>query len=400
MELRLALLFAVSFLFLAALSNAAGSIVVGCNTLSSSTPPVLPTSIFSVSLLALMISFDVVAIGYILSKIFANQGLSGWVNSEFWEMAKTAIIIVGVVAILSLLGNIALLLSPSQLVVQPSTSSYSTSLTALAMGACYYLAGVYSPGGYVGGNSLPGTNSYLANAYTYLLGLGNDIGTLKSIAVSVWIPIPPPPFAEESPVEFTFGFSMMPYQNRLLETDSRFAPQYASILNDMLTFVGTPVLLLMGMQYYLLPTVFTLGLLVVIPMGLVLRAFPFVRGIGGMLIALGIGMALIYPSLLLMLNYPITQALQSSAIPTLTGSTCNNLLCGFIIGLNGVGDALESVNSIFPALNGILFYNAYLLLQLVLFLLDLAIAFPLVDNIARMLGGSIRLQLGGKLKLR
>lgn len=438
MEVKHAAIFALSLLFLVASSNASGPLVVGCNEFSVAAAPGIPLELLSVSLLALLVSFDVVAIGYILSKVFANQGFSGWVNNEFWEMAKTALLIVGIIAILSLLGSIASLIAPPQLVTQPQSATYSSSLASLAIGACEYLNGQYSPGGYVSASTVPniprsvcapgdyiyetacgdpttattqcsatpqgelcgsGTNSYISGAFTYLLALGSDLGTLKNMTISAWVPIPPPPAAELSPVVFTFGFSMMPYQNRMLETNSQFAPQYASIINDLFTYVAIPIMILMAMQYYMLPLVFTLGLVVVIPMGLVLRAFPFVRGIGGMLIALGIGMSLIYPSLLVMLNYPVTQAIQSGTAPTLGGSACNNLICDFVIGFAGAGNALESVNSIFPALNGVLYYGTYFLLQFVLFILDLAIAFPLVDNIAKLLGGSIRIQLGKKLKL-
>ncbi len=417
MELRQAVLSALSLLFLVAVSTAAGptgpasQLITGCDTLTPSAALAIPGDMISVALLALLVSFDVVALGYILSKVFASQRIAGWVNGEFWEMAKTAILIVGIFSALAILGNIALLIAPSSLNLQQSQSgSYSSSLVALAVGACSYLGTASvttteSPSSARFGyptitTSTSVSNAYVYDSFSYLISFSNGLGALKNSSIGLWIPIPPPPFSAESPVVFTFGFHLNPYENRMLETNFKLVGQYASMINDMMNYIAVPTLMAMAVQYYLLPLVFVLGLLVTIPIGLILRAFPFVRGIGGMLVALGIGMSLIYPALLVLLNYPVTQALQSSSLPTLSGSACTGIFCSFLGGITGSANVLSSIDTVFPALNGLLSFSTYLLLQFMLFILDLAIAFPLVDNIARMLGGSIRLQLGGKLKMR
>jgi len=135
---------------------------------------------------------------------------------------------------------------------------------------------------------------------------------------------------------------------------------------------------------------------------LVMRALPFIRGIGGSLIAIGLAITVIYPSLLILMNYPITQMLQTNVYNP-PSSCSSSILCGAISAVlsyfSEAGVALSSFNSIFPALNGILAYNTYLVLQFVLFILDLGITYSLANNIARMLGGEIRLGIGGKLKL-
>ena len=171
--------------------------------------------------------------------------------------------------------------------------------------------------------------------------------------------------------------------------------------------------LLFEVQSALLPIVVSIGLVVLIPVGLIMRSFPFIRGIGGTLIAVGIGAAIIYPLSLVLLNYPVTQSLSFGALSS--SGTCsfgNIFICGawnvvsaMILGplsdksmMNGVSDGLNSLQSIYPALNGIFYYNFYLVLQLLLFILDMIIAYPLIDGIARMLGGTIRLSLGGKLR--
>ncbi|MEM3255372.1 MAG: hypothetical protein QXH69_03310, partial [Candidatus Micrarchaeaceae archaeon] len=44
-------------------------------------------SIFSLSLIALELSFDVVAIGYIIGKLFPGTGIHSWLRNEYWEIA-------------------------------------------------------------------------------------------------------------------------------------------------------------------------------------------------------------------------------------------------------------------------------------------------------------------------
>ncbi|MEM3820582.1 MAG: hypothetical protein QXM58_02495, partial [Candidatus Micrarchaeaceae archaeon] len=62
-------------------------------------------------------------------------------------------------------------------------------------------------------------------------------------------------------------------------------------------------------------------------------------------------------------------------------------------------DGLASFGTIYPALNGIMYYTLFSLVQFVLFVVDLLIAYPLVDSIAKQLGGTIRFSLSGKFKL-
>lgn len=50
-------------------------------------------------------------------------------------------------------------------------------------------------------------------------------------------------------------------------------------------------------------------------------------------------------------------------------------------------------------MNRIMISGLYMIIQMLLFAIDLVIMYPLVDNIARVMGGSIRLSLGGKLRL-
>ena len=62
-------------------------------------------------------------------------------------------------------------------------------------------------------------------------------------------------------------------------------------------------------------------------------------------------------------------------------------------------DGIGSLTSIYPAFNGIQYYSFVLTLQFVLLLLDVVIVVTIAQNIAKILGGSIRLGIGGRLKL-
>ncbi len=345
----------------------------------------VPASAISIALLALTISFDVLAIGYVISKVFPQTELSSWLQNEYWETAKSALLIVAIFSAISLLNNV------SAFFYQPVSSS--TCLNAAPVTPDYNLVNAAC-------SYLSQTNTYLANSFSYFMGLGVTLGALDSLNVGVYLPIP------LIVVGFKFGFTADPYQNHLLEADT--PGQYESLLNDLIDYIAFPLAMLIYVQSSILPYLFVIGIEVLIPLGLVLRAFPFVRGVGGSVIAVGLALSVIYPAVLAVFNSVVTNALQVSALSPPSTSCGWNILCsalGVIYtifpGINGVGDGLASIGNIFPALNGIINYNMYLILLFVLFIFDLAIIFSVADAIANMLGGSLRnkLSLGSKLKL-
>jgi hypothetical protein len=351
---------------------------------SSSLPPsvTVPQGAISVALLALTVSLDIVAIGYVLSKIFPQTGIGDWLKGEYWEIFKSAMLIVSIFAIITLITNVSHLLVPS--VSTPCSNSAVSQYSAnyiLVNEACGYLSGV---------------NTYLGTTLNYLLGLSATFGALDSLSIGAYLPIPLPY------VGFSSGFVLKPYQNSLLEGSTG---QLQAILSDAISLIAFPVAVIIELQISALPFLYVAGLVVLIPMGLVMRALPFIRGIGGSLIAIGLAIAVIYPSLLILMNYPITQMLQTNVYNPLPSCDvpilCNviSAVLSYFSGVVAAGVALASFNSIFPALNGILAYNTYLVLQFVLFILDLGITYSLANNIAHMLGGEIRLSIGGKLKL-
>ncbi|MEM3781452.1 MAG: hypothetical protein QXT43_00615, partial [Candidatus Micrarchaeaceae archaeon] len=57
------------------------------------------------------------------------------------------------------------------------------------------------------------------------------------------------------------------------------------------------------------------------------------------------------------------------------------------------------INQIYSFINIYIPYGLYFVLQLLLFIFDLVIVYAIGDNIAKMLGGTFRLSLGGRIKL-
>jgi len=343
----------------------------------------IPAGAVGLSLIALMFSINIVAIGFILSKIFPNTGIDGWLRGgkgqgEYWEIAKTAILIVLIYSIVAFVTNISTFFAPpvsGSACTNPAPVSYT-----LVNAACQYLNSV---------------KTHLGDTYNFLFGLSSTLGALNSLSVSIFLPIPTPI------VSFKFGFEAKPYVNSMLLGAGG---QFSSLLNDMITIVAFPVSLLVVVQMSMLPFIFMIGLAGLIPMGLVLRAMPFTRNIGGTLVALGLGVSVIYPSVLIIFNYPITSAFQDSVYASSSMSCgAGDLFCSFISAVlsnfNNIGIALQSLYTILPALNYILNYSSYLLLQLLLFILDLGIGLALTEKIANSLGGTIKLSIGGKIKL-
>ncbi|MDE1854812.1 MAG: hypothetical protein KGH57_00620 [Candidatus Micrarchaeota archaeon] len=375
---------------------------VASNPLTSS-QLTLPTNLIGFSLLGLIISIDVVAIGYIIGRIIPSSGIRNWISEEFLEIAKTAMLIVGIFAVLTLMGNVASLLT-----LQPTGTSYQSSISSLVSSACGYLNTVIGNQA-VSSSSSTGPIYGLPAALDYMLGLAYSLGGLNSIKVGFFLPIPIPIPPD---VWLEFGYVNQPYVNTMLESTPT-TGSYESMLNDMFTFLLFPISMLLIAQQALLPMIVILGLAVLIPVGIAMRSFPFIRGVGGTLVAIGIGMAVIYPATLALLNGPVTDAFSFGTYSSSASVSCGSspFLCtlfGTLFAANsdsayhqGVNDGITGYDpyTIFNIMNGMLFYTFVVILQFLLFIADIAIAYPLTDSIARTLGGTITLQLGGKLKL-
>jgi hypothetical protein len=362
----------------------------------------LPSAAISISLLALSLSFDVVAVGYMLSKIFPAAGIRNWLQNEYWEIAKSAMLIAGIYLAITFISSIALFIVPGA--AAPS-ASYVNNIGTLYSESYTYL------------NTVCGN---LVNIWNGVSTLGIAIGLYQGLSISLYVPIPIPFVGA-----FLTGFSVTPiYTTYLLESGNHIIAQYESMLNDMIKFILFPTSLLTVGLMYNLYSIIEASLTMIIPLGLVFRAFPFSRNIGGTLIAIGIGAGIVYPAILVLFNYPLTQAITpyvyvaptpgpstGNLLPTSgngffldTGAeiidTIFKLTIGPIVNLaQYAGIGANIFNGVYYFYNYILNYGFYMILQFFIFAVDLMILYPIVDSIARSLGGTLRLSLGSKLKL-
>ncbi len=348
-------------------------------------------ALVGIAVVALTVNICVVAIGYIVGKIVPASGINSWISNEYWEIAKSALIIAAIFGILVFLGNVALDISGT--CGTPSGNPFGTLFGC----AQSFLAGAQT------GTLIPAINS--------ALDLAGSIGFLQQATISYQLALPPVPIPPFTYPVFTWGFSNLalypPAQNMLYSNPFTSIGTYESIVNDEINFLLLPMSMVLFGQSILLDSFYVLGLYVLLPMGIILRAFPFIRGIGGTLIAIGIGVGLLYPATLVLVNQPILSIITTSAPVGTPPCTSGTIICGVVQFLSGAnsfssfGVALGSVGELYPAFNYLLSYSAWLILYFILFILDVVMIYPLVDFTAKLLGNpaGVKLSIGGKFKL-
>ena len=362
-------------------------------SLPSSSLTLSASPLFSVLALAFMLSFLVIAIGVIVNKAVPGTKLGEWLKNEYWEMAKSAILIAGAISILVFAGNISLLLIGQQATGSYTMSGLNQILNTLSSSSGQALCKIYT--------NITNFGSSEGGFPESPLGIATGLATWKTINVGYWLPIPIPGVGA-----FTFGSTFQVYNNPMLESVA--SRQYESIVNDIINFLYFPVSSLVAFMYILMPLIVYIGIMIFVPLGIIFRAFPFLRPVGGTLFAFGVGLSIVFPLLIILINEPLTTILYSMlSYSTTAGSgvlggilnvLVNALLATISPEYNFIS-ALPLTISIYPALNIYAPYFMFLFAEFVFFLIDLMIWYPLVDSIAKSLGGTIRLELGGKLRI-
>jgi hypothetical protein len=361
----------------------------------------------SFSLFAILTSFFFIAVIYIINKVFPEARLGSFINNEYKEIVKSILIIIIIYGSLAFFSGVAVSLTGA------SVGTFSTSLGNLLYNSEVYLCG---------------TNNILTTGTENLISVALADGLLKGLTIS-WggLPIPPVPLpgigaflpVVKSGVEFNL------LTNNIFQTDFVSGTQFVtSVMNDIFNNVIFPAVNLITVQISILPIFEIIGLWFLIPLGLIFRALPFIRGIGGTLIALGIGIAIIWPATLVLFNIPVSNFFYGylslhGETPTsacsslgLLSTICSGLseysyfspsialTSSAVSSITPFSIALSSLSSIYPGLNYILQNTLYIILQVfILFIFDLIIAYTITENIAKTLGGSLDLSLTNRLKL-
>ncbi len=381
--------------------------------------------------MGILLSIVLVAITFMLGETLKLEGYQGWYKTEIWETTKSALLLGMALSLLVIISNISSSFAAVTVTAQgtqlaPAAPCRSSSM--LSTNLCMLYQNVYSA-------YLVPQLGQAYKSFSALYGLSIGVGAVKSILISTWLPIPilPPPLPTFMSVQFGSDNANL-FKSNYLEPLSPTAA--FSFIKDMMSIIVTPIVLLFQFQYDMMPVIVILGIVIFMPIGIILRAIPFLRPIGGTMIALGITLSLVYPTLLLTLNMPITNYFSYlfGAMQANSPGSCSGLWNGIICGIEGafasvitagpaafgilsmvIGPAnafsniefftqgmnvgvYQSFNSIFPALNLIIATTSDMLLQFILAILDIIIGFTIANAIARPLGGRVKLGIG-KLRL-
>ncbi len=365
-----------------------------------------------IAMMGILLSLLLISVSYMLGEIFQVSGFKGWYRGEMWEVTKSILLIISIFAVLLLMSSIAYSLTGASASPQ---SQFLGSAGSASTQTSSNLGGLYaSVLGYI--------NSELSSAdlaYGYMFGLSEGVGMLKSYTYSVWVPFIPIPFVGA----FQSGVNVSIFTSSYIE--SNHANPNASFIKDVLLIIVIPVMVLFQVLSNMFVELALLGLTLFIPFGVVLRAVPFLRGIGGTMLAIGISISLIFPAVMVGLNMPLTSYLSTSApsqpFPSgcygsgsgIIGSLAGIVLCTPLLDTSllveqniltepGVADGfaagldtfLNGAPSVYSALNVSSYAVFPMVVQLILLVMDIVITFAIGDAIARMLGGTLKMSLG------
>jgi len=214
-----------------------------------------------IALSAVLASFFMLAIAYMLSKAFNHQGLRKWVQAEVYNVFANGLLVVGLVAL------VGIILSATTTV----TAEIATSIGALE----YIDPGTGIPTGVTVDNPF-----VLAQLF-----IDENLQCLKTWYLNAFLA----DVIIEPIEQFSIGIAGM---------DAVSASTPLSPIVSMLYFIAhntTFLILANYFQRHLLIFIFQTMFTVFLPVGIILRTLPVTRGAGGFLIALSIGLYVVYP---------------------------------------------------------------------------------------------------------
>jgi len=204
---------------------------------------------------AVLASFFLVAIAYMIAKAFNHEGLGKWVRSELYQVLANALLVVGLIALVEL-----------------AVSGASAVTADIAQAA--------------GGLQYAGAGQYVDNPFVLSqLFLDENIQCLKTWFLRLFI-------ADSiiEPIEqFNVGIAGMDVVSLSMVLGPVVSALYFASHNVVF------LLLANYFQRHLLIFIFQTMFTVFLPIGIILRTLPVTRGFGGFLISVSIGLYLVYP---------------------------------------------------------------------------------------------------------
>ncbi len=421
-KMRLALLAIIFFIALQGVTAAQptlfSSFYCATSTASSTNLSDCINSTLPFVFVALLLSFTMVAFAYLLGEVLDIQTFKGWYRGELWESVKSILIVGAILSIIIVFGALTSLVPGAPL---GTLTNPAAGITNLYQNAYYFLSGY--PSG-------PGAINYVNEAYNNLMGIAFGSEFLKGIWLYQYFTYTIPPVALDAGKiwgSINLGLTYQPFQSEILDTN---IAKGATVEKDALNLLIFPMLIVTGAQIYLFTALVQVALGILLPLGLIFRATPFLRPLGASLIAMAIAMAIIYPALLALFNAPVVAffsptfpnaatAQPANPCPPLIPSLCSvvttlaavptlpilaslyaneppneNDVAAFNAGYDGALDAFFS-GDFTDVLTPFFAYANVVALQFILFVLDLIVGIIVATNTARALGGSLRLGIGG-----
>jgi hypothetical protein len=374
--------------------------------------------------IALLLSFTMVILSYLLGEVLNIRNFKGWYKAELWEALKSLIIVGAVISAILILGEVAYLLpgAPQTIPLGSITGFdylYDTAYSYFIGPAAWTGSGYAVPTAY---QTTYGALNLTNDSYTMLLGVSMGKEMLQFFRLNTYFTIPLPPAAPPSvPVygSINVGLDYNPaFETALLDTSITAG---SNIETNTLYFLIVPMLLALGAQTYLFTTLIVIALGILLPLGLIFRATPFLRNIGGTLIAIAIVMIIVYPELLAFFNEPMN--LYFSPLyaevnpPAVSTNACGQFIdCApleiyaaipqtiftvagaqvpqaWLDGFNGAQGAFADSN-LGDLLTPFFDYVVPVVVQFILLIIDLILGIVIAQQLAKALGGKIRLGIG------
>jgi hypothetical protein len=368
------------------------------------------TVVGSATIVALLFSFFMIALAYLVGQVLNIEQLRGWYKGESWELTKTILLIVMIYILITVISNIALGF--------PGSSSSSSS-SSNKFNQIYYATSQYL------NNQVKLSDTALRAVTGMSIGI-QDAKSLR-IAEDVYGGVGVTGGGE---VTYIYGLAYNILKSDVLETSPLTGDSY--VKNTVLLLIS-PIYILNNILYDIFYVIIYLSLGILIPLGIVFRAIPFLRSAGGNLIALGITGAIIFPLVIIVLNAPVSNFFAANyysgnppAIPPVYNGCSNMGWLGYICDGStllpqGIFDSMGLIvdgmfggaaqqsygaatngalfNGILSAVNNLTYYTMPLMVDFILYIADFILIYAIANGIATQLGGSLRLSLGGKIKI-
>jgi len=226
-----------------------------------------------IAVMAVIVSFSLIALAYMLAKLLNSEGLMRWARQEIYHALANAVLVAGLIGLVTL-------------IVGPATAAGTGLMTQIGANIASQL-----------GITTPVDNPfYLANFF-----IDESLQCLRTWWRRVFITN----LLLEPLEKFSVGIDGMDAVGGSLFLHPLITGMYMVAHNT--TFIMLANFFMRTLLVFSYQTMFPIFL----PLGIILRTFPFTRGLGGLLIASALGLYIVFPVSLSM-GFMLTRSMVSS----------------------------------------------------------------------------------------